>query len=101
LQCPYGFYIGCDLFAYDDPRVLAFLNQYNTSNIRVAYMRGYMGSAPTTEAIETTMSEAFGLPLDALRVVLATPNCGTVSSAVTSARYPALARDPCNEFAPL
>ena len=101
LQCPYSFYIGCDLFAYDDPRVLTFLSQYNANSIRVAYMRGYMGSAPTTEAIETTMSEAFGLPLDALRVVLATPNCGTVSSAVTSARYPALARDPCHEFAPL
>jgi hypothetical protein len=30
-------------------------------------MRGYMGTAPRLEAIEATMSEAFGLPLDALR----------------------------------
>ena len=36
LQCPYGFYIGCDLFAYDDPRVLAFLRKYNARCIRVA-----------------------------------------------------------------
>ena len=101
LVSPYAHYIACDLFAYNDARVIQMLDRHNQNGVRAVYMQGVRGRVPTIDAIATVMQNTWGLPIQALRVLMASPNCGTISSASTRGRYPPLARDPTNDFAPI
>ena len=101
LVSPYAHYIACDLFAYNDARVIQMLDRHNQRGVRAVYMQGVRGRVPTIDAIATVMQNTWGLPIQALRVLMASPNCGTISSASTRGRYPPLARDPTNDFAPI
>ena len=87
----HGLYLACDLFEPGDARVRAMLHRHNQRGVRAAYMRGHPGRAPTEQELEAELWSAFGVRLESVRVLLASPNCQTVSSA----RGPVYAdRDP-------
>ena len=77
----HGLYLGCDLFEPGDARVQAMLHRHNQRGVRAAYMQGHPGRAPTEQELEAELWRAFGVRLESIRVLLASPNCQTVSSA--------------------
>jgi hypothetical protein len=62
LVSPYAHYIACDLFAYNDARVIQMLDRHNQSGVRAVYMQGVRGRVPTIDAIATVMQNTWGLP---------------------------------------
>jgi hypothetical protein len=78
----HGLYLACDLFDPGDARVQEMLRRHNQQGVRrAAYMQGHPGRAPTEQELEVELRRAFGVRLESIRVLLASPNCQTVSSA--------------------
>jgi hypothetical protein len=95
---PGFFYVACDLYPAEHPRVIAMLASHNMSGTTAVYIQGQIGTAPSWKQLANVLWSTWGLTLNNLRVYLASPECTTVSSAPLN-RYSG--RDVTNGFAPV
>ena len=92
------YYVACDLYPPDHPRVVAMLARHNVAGTTAVYIQGEIGTAPSWKQLAKLLWDVWRLTLRNLRVYLASPECTTISSAPRN-RYSG--RDATNGFAPV